>query len=273
MSDPIVNNNINQINNNDNVQPNNEEVKLEDLPLELLKPQKSFGWQIFTTSLKILGCAALTIMTAGFAAAVMDQFKLFQDDYPGLRRMSGVNTGDPDDDEQKQPIDWKYKPSQNFFDQYKDALFKPIKKEELSLFTKPLTIQDPSGKKGTKELCDLMAEFKDGHHPNDWIFNDPIAEFTKHVGNDIADKIISKKLGKEYILDIEGQRELTLKALVCRKITMDKGGPEEVAKFFEGKTNSECHDLVVTTLNRLAQPYAEEINKLHNPEPENQGEQ
>lgn len=36
-----------------------------------------------------------------------------------------------------------------------------------------------------------------------------------------------------------------------------------VAKAFEGKTNQECYDLVVKTLNRLAQPYAEEINQLH----------
>lgn len=272
MSDPIVNNNINQINQNDNIQPNEDKVDLEKLPLELLKPKESKGWLIFTTSLKILGCAALTIMTAGFAAAVMQSFKVFQEVPPSLRRMPDLNTGDPDKDKHEKPIDWKYKPSQNIFDQHKDEMFKPIKKEQLSLFAKPFTIKDPAGKKGTQELCNLMAEFKDGHHPNDWIFNDPVAEFAKHVGNDIADKIITKKLGKEYILDVEGQRELTLKAIVCRKLTIDRGGPEEVAKLFEGKNNKECYDLVVETLNRLAQPYAEEINLLHNKKEENPAE-
>lgn len=266
MSDPIlnnnINNNVNQINDNANIQPN-EDLKLEDLPLELLKPKESLGWKIFKNAMFVLGGAALTVLTAGFSVVVYDIYKSKIASTPSFKRMLEMNTGDPEDEKEEKKINWRYEPSKDFLNAHTDDLKKPVKKNALSLFNKAISLSAPSTKKGTQELCNLMAEFKDGHHENDWIFDKPVAEFTKHVGNDIADKIISKKLGKEYILDVEGQRELTLKAVVCRKLTIDCGGPDGVAKAFEGKTNQECYDLIVKTLNRLAQPYAEEINQLH----------
>ena len=119
MPDPIlnnnINNNVNQINDNANIQPN-EDLKLEDLPLELLKPKESLGWKIFKNAMFVLGGAALTVLTAGFSVVVYDIYKSKIASTPSFKRMLEMNTGDPEDEKEEKKINWRYEPSKDFFE-------------------------------------------------------------------------------------------------------------------------------------------------------------